>query len=173
MSGTAVVYYSLPGETVAPGRKIVNLEKGHTAAAAETIARAVGADLYGLETVESYAADHMQMVREAKEEFDRGMRRPLREYPDISSYDTVFVGFPNWFGTLPLPMAGFLERCDWSGKRLIPFVTSGGSGFARSLDDLKKYCPGAEIAPGAAFLGHEVDSRTDEIAAWARSALEG
>ena len=70
-----------------------------------------------------------------------------------------------------MPVVGFLERCSWQGKKIIPFVTSGGSGFGKSLEDLEKYCPGAEIVEGGAFLGHEVDDSKEGISNWAKQAL--
>lgn len=130
MAKIAIVYYSLAGETIAPGMKIVNLEKGHTAVAAEFIQKAVGGDLYPLETVKTYVADHMKMIYEAKEEKERGIRPELKSYPDLTGYDTVFLGFPNWWNTMPMPVIGFLERTNWQGKKIIPFVTSGGAALA-------------------------------------------
>ena len=70
-----------------------------------------------------------------------------------------------------MPVVGFLEHCNWQNKKIIPFVTSGGSGFGKSLEDLEKYCPGAEIVEGGAFLGHEVDDLKEEISNWAKQAL--
>src|SRR5699024_1213422 len=102
MGKIAVVYYSLKGETIAPGMKIVNLEKGHTAVAAEFIQKAVGGDLIELETVKAYTNDHMKMIYEAKEELENGVRPELKSYPDLSGYDTVFLGFPNWWNTMPM-----------------------------------------------------------------------
>lgn len=171
MSGTATIYYSLKGETIAPGLKIVNLEKGHTAVAAEFIHEAVGGDLIELRTVKEYDPDHMRMIYEAKDEIDRGIRPELQEVPDISGYGTVFLGMPNWWNTVPMPVVGFLERCDWSGKTLIPFVTSNGSGFGAIPRRLRELCPGADIRPGRAFLGHEVESSEDAIRSWAAGEL--
>lgn len=172
MAKIAVVYYSLKGETIAPGMKIVNLEKGHTAAAAEFIGQAVGGDLIELETVKAYNSDHMKMIYEAKEELEKGIRPALKECPDISGYDVIFLGFPNWWNTLPMPVVTFLEQCSWGGKKIISFVTSGGSGFGRSLEDLKKYVPGAEILPGGEFLGHEVEQSETGISQWAKNAVK-
>ncbi|MGI6116938.1 MAG: flavodoxin [Bilifractor sp.] len=172
MKKIAIVFYSLKGETIAPGMKIVNLKKGHTAAAAEFIQKAVGGDLIELETVKTYVKDHMKMIYEAKEEMEKGIHPELKSYPDLSGYDIIFLGFPNWWNTLPMPVAGFLEHYKWQGKTIIPFVTSGGSGFGNSIKDLRKLCPGAEIAEGGAFLGHEVETSEARIAAWARKALQ-
>ena len=94
MGKILTIFYSLKGETIAPGMKIVKLEKGHTAAAAEYIQKTVGGDLFEIETVKTYIEDHMEMIYEAKEELEKGIRPELKVYPDISGYDTIFIGFP-------------------------------------------------------------------------------
>lgn len=134
MAKIAIVYYSLKGETIAPDMKVVHLEKGHTAAAAEFIQQAVGGDLIELETVKTYAADHMKMIYEAKEELEKGIRPALKSYPDLSGYDVVFLGFPNWWNTLPLPVAGFLEHTNWRGKtiRSSPLSPAAAAALARA-----------------------------------------
>ena len=93
MAKILTVFHSLRGETIAPGMKIVNLEKGHTAVAAEFIQEAVGGDIFEIETVKTYTPDHMEMIYEAKEELEKGIRPELKGYPDISGYDTIFIGF--------------------------------------------------------------------------------
>lgn len=172
MDKIAVIYYSLKGETIAPDMKIVNLEKGHTAVAAEFVQKAVGGELIELETIKTYLKDHMKMIYEAKEELENGIRPELKKYPDIGEYHIIFLGFPNWWNTLPMPVVEFLEHCQWQGKKIIPFVTSGGSGFGRSLEDIKKYCPGAEVLEGRAFLGHLVETSEAEIEEWAKQCLK-
>lgn len=173
MAKILTVFYSLKGETIAPGMKIVNLEKGHTAAAAEFVQKAVGGDIFELETVKTYIEDHMKMIYEAKEELEKGIRPELKSYPDISGYDTIFIGFPNWWDTIPMPVWGFLEHYDWSDKRIIPFVTSGGSGFGKSVSDIKKICKGAAVEKnGGQFLGHEVETSEAKIAEWAKNAVK-
>lgn len=171
MVRVATIYYSLKGETIAPGFKIVNLEKGHTQAAAEFVHAAVGGDLIGLETVKEYCPDHMRMIYEAKDEIENGIVPELRSYPDVSGYDVVFLGMPNWWDTVPTPVEGFLRRCDWTGKVVVPFVTSGGSGFGGIRGRLGELCRGADLLEGRAFLGHEVESSGDEISAWAEGVL--
>ena len=172
MAKILTVFYSLKGETIAPGMKIVNLEKGYTASAAEFVQKAVGGDLFEIETVKTYIKDHMKMIYEAKEELEKGIRPELKRYPGLlSEYDTIFIGYPNWWNTLPMPVVTFLEHYDWTGKRIIPFCTSGGSGLGNSVADLKKICTGADVADGGAFLGHEVEASEAEIAAWAKKSL--
>ena len=123
------VYFSLKGETIAPGMKVVNLEKGHTAQAAEYIQQAVGGDLFEVKTVKEYIKDHMKMIYEAKDELTKGIRPELKALPDqFEQYDTVFLGYPNWWNTLPMPVVSFLEKLDWTGSAFssgrIPLVSS-------------------------------------------------
>ena len=93
MAKILTVFYSLKGETIAPGMKIVNLEKGHTAVAAEFIKKAVGGDIFELETVKTYMEDHMKMIYEAKEELEKGIYPELRNYPDIEGTILSFSAF--------------------------------------------------------------------------------
>ncbi len=112
------------------------------------------------------------MIYEAKEELEQGIRPELKAYPDLSPYDTVFLGFPNWWNTLPMPVVSCLERCDWHGKWVLPFVTSGGGGFGDGIQALQKLCNGAVLSEnGSAFLGHQVETSREAIMTWAKAAL--
>ena len=82
----------------------------------------------------------MMMIYEAKEELEKGIYPELKNYPDIGGYDTIILGYPNWWNTIPTPVFNFLGHYDWSGKKIIPFVTSSGSGLGRSVDDIRKIC---------------------------------
>lgn len=172
MKKVLIVYYSLKGETYSPSGAPVVLEKGHTAAAAEMIQESAGGDLFEIETVKTYERNHGKMILEAKREFEKAARPQLKKEADIRPYDIIFLGFPNWWNTMPMPVFTFLESQKWSGKKIIPFVTSGGSGFGNSLADLSEECQGACILKGKAFLGHLVESSGDEIRTWAKEALK-
>ena len=165
-------FFSMKGETIAPGMKIVNLEKGHTAVVAETIQNAASGDLFEMETIKTYNPDHMKMIYEAQEELKQGIRPELKAYPDdLDQYDTVFLCYPNWWNTLPMPVIGFIERYDWTGKRIIPVNTSEGSGAGKSVDKIREICKGAKVEKPYELIGSQVDNKIAEIAAWAKSCF--
>lgn len=173
MSNIAIVYFSLDGQTFCPGSGPVDLPKGHTAVAAEMIQQAVGGTLHRLQTAQPYAPDYRGRVLQARREVEQGIRPALTGRPDLTGVDTVFLGFPNWCGTMPMAVIGWLESEHWQGRRILPFVTSGGSGFGRSLKDIARICTGAQLGEGGAFFGHQVEASREEIQRWARQALAG
>ena len=135
-----IVYYSRTGENYWNG-SIKNLEKGNTETVAEMVADMTGGDLFEVETVKTYPEDYYQCIDEAKAELQRGDRPEVKAYADdLEDYDTIYVGYPNWWGTMPMVMFTFLEHYDLSGKRIIPFCTNEGSGMGGSERDLKKIC---------------------------------
>ena len=85
---------------------------------------------------------------------------------DISEYDTIYLGFPNWWGTMPMPVWTQLEKLDFEGKIIKPFVTHEGSGFGRSETDIKKICSGAELKKGLSIQGSFVDGAKDKVKNW-------
>ena len=159
----------MKGETVNPGMKIIHLNKGYTNIAAEYVHEACGGDLFEIIPVRAYDPDHMKMIYEAKEEFDQNARPAVRDLPEsIAGCELIYLCFPNWWGTMPMPVFTFLGHYDWNGKIIAPLVTSGGSGFANALDDLRKMCPGAMIAEGLEIAGHETENSRELIKNWAR-----
>ena len=170
MANIMTVYFSLKGQTIAPGMKIVHLEKGNTAVAAEYIQKAVGGELFEIETVKTYKKDHFEMIEEAKEELQKGIRVELKSYP-AELPDTVFLGYPNWWNTLPMPVVTFLEHFDWSGKRIIPFCTNEGSGLGNSVADICKICKGAKVEDGISIRGSEAKDSEQLLASWAAKQL--
>ena len=166
-------FFSMKGETIAPGMKIVNLVKGHTAVVAETIQAAVGGDFFEMETVKTYNPDHMKMIYEAQDELKQGILPELKAYSEnLDQYDTVFLCYPNWWNTLPMPVLGFIERYDWNGKRIIPVNTSEGSGAGQSVQKIREVCKGAEVEAPYELIGSQVDSRIEEIRTWAKGKSE-
>ena len=171
MCKTMIVYYSRTGENYWNG-SIKNLEKGNTETVAEMVADMTGGDLFEVETVKTYPEDYYQCIDEAKAELQRGDRPEVRAYADdLEDYDTIYVGYPNWWGTMPMVMFTFLEHYDLSGKRIIPFCTNEGSGMGGSERDLKKICKGAKVEKGLSIHGTEAAQSRSKVEAWVRKMV--
>ena len=172
MANILTVYFSMKGQTIGPGMKIIELEKGNTETAAEFIQKAVGGDLFEIEADRNYSKDHMILIEEAKQELRDGTRVPVKNYPEnLEQYDIIFLGYPNWWNTMPMVLFTFLEHYNWTGKRIIPFCTNEGSGIGDSVRDIKRICKGADVDSGASFTGSRVSSSEAQIAAWAKNKL--
>ncbi len=161
-----VIYFSRNGENYFGGQ-LKNIEKGNTEVIAEYIKDLTGAELFKVEPASAYPEDYMKCIDVAKKEQQEGARPELKEtLDDISAYDTIYIGFPNWWGTLPMPMFTQLEQLDFTGKVVKPFVTHEGSGFGSSQRDLKKLCEGAEIKKGLSIPGANVYDAKDIVNNW-------
>ena len=105
----------------------------------------------------------------AQQELRTNARPKLTGHLEImASYNVVFVGYPIWWGTIPMPVASFLSEYDFSGKTIIPFCTHEGSQLGRSVADIKKMCPQATILDGLAIRGGDVKNAQDEVSGWLR-----
>ena len=161
-----VIYFSRSGENYFGG-ELKNIEKGNTEVIAEYIQEFDGSELFKVEPAVEYPADYMKCIDVAKKEQQQDARPEIRQsLEDISQYDTIYIGFPNWWGTLPMPMFTQLEQLDFSGKIIKPFVTHEGSGFGSSLKDLAKLCEGGEIKNGLSVLGANVYDVKDTVRIW-------
>jgi len=168
MAKNLVVFYSRKGENHMPGG-IQVLEKGHTAYAAEFIAKAVDADIFEIDTVKPYAENYRECCMEAVQEAKAKARPEIKGYVDsIAGYDTIFVCFPCWCGTAPMCVFTFLEHYDWSGKRIVPVCTNEGSGLANSEKDIAASCPGAVMVAGLSIKGHQCKDSEAMLASWAK-----
>ena len=170
-----VVYFSVPedvdtaGVDAVSGASIVVRDGGklgNIQFAAQIIARETGADLFRLETVEPYPLDHDPLVDQAAQEQDDNARPELTALPDLSGYDTVFLGYPNWWASIPMPIASFLEEYDFSGKTIVPFCSHGGGRFGQSLTAIAKLAPNAELGEGLSVHYSGGSSLPDDIAEW-------
>lgn len=161
-----IIYFSRSGENYFGG-ELKNIEKGNTEVIAEYIQDFTGADLFKVEPALDYPEDYMKCIDIAKREQQDNARPELKEaLTDISEYDTVYIGFPNWWGTFPMPMFTQLEELDFTGKVIKPFVTHEGSGFGSSQKDLKKLCSGAKIKKGLSIPGAKVYDVADTVKHW-------
>ena len=172
MSNILTIYFSMKGETIAPGMTIVDLKKGHTAEAAEFIQEAVGGDLFEIETVKTYKKDHFEMIEEAKQEIQNNEMPELKALPEnLDEYDAIFLGFPNWWNQLPMPVISFLNKVDLSGKEIYPFNTSEGSGAGKGPAQMVEICAGANVHEVSEWKGSQVAASKDRITDWARKVL--
>ena len=165
-----IVYFSHAGQNWVNG-EVVTLEKGNTCRAAEIIREAVGGDLFEVRAKEPYPEDYQALVARTKEEFENGLRPELAEYPaSLEDYDLIFVGYPNWWNTMPGPMFTFLSHYDLSGRRLAPFCTNEGGSMGMGEREMARLYKGAVVLPGLAVHGADIESAQvqDRIAAWAR-----
>lgn len=147
---------------------------GNTKTAAEAVAAAVGSDLFRVETVEPYSEVYQECVQRAVAEWKGNVRPEIREIPaDPDRYDTVFVCYPLWCGTMPMCLYTLLEQIDLSGKRVLALCTNEGSGLANSVKDLERLCPGAVIADAIEVKGSKLTESIETIFRWAQSSLNG
>ena len=171
MAKNLIIYYSRKGQNYVNGA-IKSLEKGNTEIVAEFIRKAVGGDLFEIETVKEYPADYMACTEEAQAELRAKARPELKAYlDDISAYDNVFVCGPCWWGTFPMAVVTQLERLDFTGKKVFAVMTHEGSGLGGSERTLKQSCKGAKIGKGLAIHGAEAPASEAVVAAWAKKSV--
>ena len=139
---------------------------GNTEAVAQEIQAQTGADLFEIVPAEPYTDDYDELLDIAQEEQSSDARPAIAETVDLSGYDTVYLGFPNWWGDMPMILYTFLDEYDLSGKTIAPFNTSGGSGFSGSLDTIAEMEPEAEITEGISLGSEEAEDCADEVAEW-------
>lgn len=170
MSGTSILiaYFSHAGQNYANGT-IVNLPVGNTEVVARKLGEITGGELLRIEQRKIYPEDYHKLTDVAKQELREGARPELKtSIPDMSRYDLLLLGYPNWWGTMPMAVWTFLETIDTRNKKIAPFCTNEGSGMGSSEKDLRNLCPEAEILRGLPIPGHEAARADAAIEKWAR-----
>ena len=171
MSKNLIIYYSRTGENYWNG-SIKNISTGNTEIVAEFIQKAVGGDLFQVDTVKPYADDYYVCIEEAKKELHENARPEIKESLDsIAEYDNIFVCGPCWWGTFPMAIFTQLEKLDWTGKKVMAVMTHEGSGLGSCERDLKKICTGATFGKGLAVHGADAAKSEGEVAAWAKKSV--
>lgn len=161
-----IVYFSRENENYVNGL-IKNLTVGNTEVAAKMIQKLTGGDIFKIEPIQPYSKNYNECIAEAQEDQKRDARPEIKAYPDsIDKYDTIYLGYPNYWGTMPMAVFTFLEHFDFAGKTIKPFCTHEGSGVGSSLKDIKKLCPGAKVEQGLAIHGGSVGKAEKDIKKW-------
>ena len=160
------VYYSRYGNNYLGG-SIVNLPVGNTEVIARKIKGLTGSDLFQIETVKPYPKDYTETTRVSQDELSQNARPELTEtIADIDSYEVIYLGYPNWWGTMPMAVCTFLDSYDFSGITIVPYCTHEGSGLGSSERDIKKLCPTAKVLSGLAIKGGTVGRADNDVATW-------
>ena len=146
---------------------------GRTRQVAHWIQEAAGADLLELKTVTPYPAGYSEVVKQARKEIDANFRPELStKIENLAQYDIIFVGTPNWWSTMAPPVATFLTSYDFTGKKIVPFVTHGGGGKARCASDMKPLCPQAVFLKPLAIRDGRVPESKNDVVTWTKASLE-
>lgn len=149
------------------GGSMKYIEVGNTEKAAKMIAELTGADLFKIEQKVPYAADYNTCIAQAKKDKQENARPELVSLPEnLDDYDEIYLGYPNYWGTMPMAVYTFLESFDFTGKKIYPFCTHEGSGLSGTEQDIRKSAKGAAVEKGLAMLGSSVDSAKQTLQKW-------
>lgn len=140
---------------------------GNTEILANFIHNYVGGDIVALEPTVAYPEDYNDLLDVAQEEQQSDARPEFNDLNiDIEDYDTIFIGYPNWWGDMPMIIYTFFDTYDLSGKTIAPFNTSGGSGLSRTVGTIRELEPNATVTEGFTVLGDDVDNAMSDVEEW-------
>ena len=149
------------------GGKIQTIEVGNTEKVAHMMAEVIGADLFKIEQKVPYAKKYKTCTEEAKRDKDNNLRPELLALPkNLDEYDEIYLGYPNYWGTMPMAVFTFLESFNWEGKVIYPFCTHEGSGLGNSVSDIVSVAKGAIVKKGLAIVGSKVAIAKEDIKQW-------
>lgn len=172
-----VVYFSMP-ETTNPNNmtqeednSVVVIDGqvlGNTQYVAYVIQENTSADIFRIEPEKPYPKEHDTLVDLAAEEQDDNARPAIKDsIENLEQYDTIFVGYPNWWGDMPMILYSFFDTYDFSGKNIIPFNTHGGSGFSNTISTIEELEPDANVdEDGFMVSRNNVQDAEPDIIAW-------
>ena len=161
-----VAFYSRADENYFGG-SVKYIKVGNTEKAAKMIAELTGADLFKIEQEVPYATDYKTCIAQAKKDKQEGRRPKLLFLPEnLDTYDEIYLGYPNYWGTMPMAVYTFLESYDFTGKKIHPFCTHEGSGLSSTERDIAKAAKGAIVEKGLAIYGSNVDGAKTVLKKW-------
>ena len=169
MKKSIVIFFSHAGDNYAVG----NIEVGNTKIVADYISEIAGSDQFEIVTHKYDGMAYNPLIKLAQEEANRGELPPYEgSAPDLSQYDTVFIGGPVWWGTYPQVMFTLFKDINLDGKTVIPFTTHEGSGLASCVKDVKKAFPKAKVTGEFSIYGHEVRTGRAKVEKWLKSIAQ-
>lgn len=167
--GMAASLFGIKAQNLKPEKMLIVYYSwsGNTRTVAECIQKATGATLFELKTETAYPEDYKQLLAAAKKEIDNKSYPALQAMPaNLNSYDVIFVGTPNWYGTMAPAVSEFLAKAKINDKIVIPFVTHGRGGMQNCEKDMQNACPTAKCLKGIALEGKEAENATTAIQKW-------
>ena len=163
---TLIAFYSRADENYFGGA-MRYVKVGNTEIVSGIIKDLIDADIFKIEMAEPYSPVYMTCIDQAKQDLRQKARPELKAYPEsIDEYDTIILGYPNYWGTMPMAVATFLERYDFTGKTILPLCTNEGSGMGGSERDVRRSAPGAEVKKGLSILGSAAAESTEQVRRW-------
>ena len=140
---------------------------GNTKGIAEEIQRQTGADLFEITLVNPYSSDYNTVLDQAQRDQNEQARPELASHVEnMEQYDTIILGYPNWWASIPMLVASFLEEYDFSGKTIIPFCSHGGGRFGQSLTAITKLVPDAAMGEALSVHYSGDSGLSSDIADW-------
>ena len=161
-----VVFYSRADENYFGGAYRY-IDVGNTEKIAKMIAEKIGSEMFKIEQKTPYSNVYSTCIEEAKRDKQNGARPELAALPEsLDEYDEIYLGYPNYWGDMPMAVYTFLEHFDWSGKTIHPFCTHEGSGLSGTENKIKNVCNGANVTGGLAVNGSKADAAKDTVDKW-------
>ena len=166
MAKTLIAYFSRADENYFGGA-MRYVKVGNTEIVVNLMKDLIEADTFKIEMKEPYSPVYMTCIEEAKKDLRSKARPGLASYPDgIDGYDTVILAYPNYWGTIPMAVATFLDRYDFTGKTILPLCTNEGNGMGGSERTIKQCAPGAEVKKGLPITGSRAADSTADVKRW-------
>ena len=166
MAKTLIAFFSRADENYFGGA-MRYVKVGNTEIVAGIMKELIDSDTFKIEMKDPYSPVYMTCIDEAKKDKQNNARPELTDYlGSIDEYDTIVLGYPNYWGTFPMAVATFLERYDFTGKTILPLCTNEGSGMGSSESDIKKSAKGATVKSGLAITGSKAADSGDVVKKW-------
>lgn len=167
---TLIAFYSRAGENYFGGA-YRSIAVGNTEKAARMLAEITGGRLLKLEQAQPYSDQYRTCIAQAKKDLQAQARPEVLNLPEnLDEYDEIYLGYPNYWGTMPMAVYTFLEAYDLTGKTIHPFCTHEGSGLSGTERDIQKAAKGAKVARGLAICGSDVDGAKPALEKWVQEA---